>query len=237
MRIVSWLRQQHRNYVFSSSMKQLVKAPDSLETGSQLLRDLVYGWSNEAWSAADEYLGGCLEYARNTKGPILECGSGLTTLLLGVIAQRMGKEVWSMEHHPAWAQKVQGMLDKWGIRSVRLCRDDLRDYGGYSWYTVPAKGVPNDFGLVICDGPPGATPGGRYGMLPVMRERLRDGCVVLIDDVERQAERDLAARWAKEYDAKYEFKGDRKPYAVMRVPRAAAPGASAAPLAKVTAPQ
>ena len=68
-------------------------------------------------------------------GPILECGSGLTTLLVGVVAQRTGNSVWSLEHLSQWAERVQDDLDKYRIDAVNFYATPLNDYGEYDWYS------------------------------------------------------------------------------------------------------
>ena len=78
--------------------------------------------------------------------------------------------------------------------------------------------MPKDFSLVICDGPPARTPGGRYGLLPVMKSHLRPGCVILLDDVSRLEEREIIARWAEESGAKYSFEGAEKPFGILTLP-------------------
>jgi len=66
--------------------------------------------------------------------------------------------------------------------------------------------------MVICDGPPGATKGGRYGLVPVMKDRLRTGSFILLDDAAREQEQEIARRWMSELDASIETIGDAKPY-------------------------
>ena len=58
--------------------------------------------------------------------------------------------------------------------------------------------LPRDFGLVVCDGPPGTIQGGRYGLMPVMGEYLRPDCRILLDDTNRRKEKELIERWAGE---------------------------------------
>ena len=53
--------------------------------------------------------------------------------------------------------------------------------------------------LVICDGPPGDTRGGRYGLLPVCASHLADGCVILMDDAERMGEQAAISNWQNQY--------------------------------------
>jgi hypothetical protein len=181
------------------------------------VRDLIYGWGNEDWSAREEYLMACVRDALASRGPILECGSGLTTIVVGIIAQRDGKTLWSLEHAPAWAEPVRKYLRRYRLDRVHLCADALKDYAEFSWYDAPLDVMPGSFGLVICDGPPGETRGGRYGLVPIMKARLRPGCIVLLDDAGRIEERAIAKRWEVELPASCETLGTAKPFARMIV--------------------
>ena len=77
--------------------------------------------------------------------------------------------------------------------------------------------MPDDFSMVICDGPPGDTRGGRYGLLPIMKEKLSSKCIILLDDADRVSEQEVAARWSKELNIDFESLGSRKPYIKIRV--------------------
>ena len=66
------------------------------------------------------------------------------------------------------------------------------------WYKMP-----RDFALVVADGPPGDVKGGRFGLLPLLREHFAPGAVVLLDDAERPKERDVLAKWASEFGLAY----------------------------------
>jgi hypothetical protein len=217
-RMKKFLRDQHRRFVFRRAMCEFVGTPIDKTVSEDVLNDLIYGWGNEAWSARSEYIQEFLRIAANVQGPILECGSGLSTLLLGVVAQRTGSHVFSLEHHPQWARQVRTMLDKYHIISCTVCQAELRCFGDYDWYSVPKERLPNNFALVVCDGPPGHTPGGRYGLLPQMRDRLKPGCVLLLDDFQRREEREIMSRWANELRSEYVTAGSEKPYASLIVP-------------------
>lgn len=186
------------------------------ESSGNVISDLVYGWGNADWSGQDEYLRECVKHALVSKGPILECGSGLTTVLLGVIAQRVGTKLWSLEHLPTWGERVRQCLRRYGITSVELCTEPLKNYGGFDWYAAPLASMPIDFALVICDGPPSATRGGRYGLVSVMKRSLAPGCIILLDDAEREQEQAVARRWLLELPSGCERRGVRKPYFVLR---------------------
>ena len=213
-----FLRAAHRDLVFGRAMRRFLRQPDILtQPGNKVAADLIYGWGNESWSALDEYIVGCIEQALILDGPVLECGSGLSTLLIGAIAKSRCVSHWALEHHPEWAARVQSYLDRYGIDSVALCIKPLRDYGEFSWYDPPLESMPDSFAMVICDGPPGDTKGGRYGLGSVMKPSLRAGCVILLDDAGREQEIAVAKRWQAELDAPIEVIGDAKPYIRMTV--------------------
>jgi hypothetical protein len=194
------LKATYQRYVLNHAVRQLAGAisrEDDLPAG--LWSDLVYGWGND-YAAYPEYLKTVLRHAQNVDGPILEYGSGLSTLLLGLVADKRGLEVWSLEHIPVWAEKIHTELKSWWITNVHLCAARLQDYGTYVWYHFPWECLPTDFSLVVCDGPPADTPGGRYGLVPVMRSRLKAGCTILLDDANRAPERAILARWAQDLE-------------------------------------
>lgn len=208
------LKRAYLGLVFRPAMKRFLRNPEAYARPDHPgLHDLVRGWGNTGWSGQHEYLSACLAHALTTSGPILECGSGLTTVLVGEIARRRGLSHWALEHAPGWASRVQTFLTRYRIDSVALCTAPLKEYGEFAWYDAPLDRMPSDFSLVICDGPPGRTRGGRYGLMPVMQDRLAPGCVILLDDVRRKQESDTARRWASELDAALTLHGSDKPYA------------------------
>ena len=162
------------------------------------LQSLSLGWGNDGYAANLDYLEEVARSAASTPGPVLECGSGLTTLLLGLLAGSRGIEVRSLEHSATWQQRLATLLAKNRISNVEVLSSPLRDYGDFSWYDPPLQKLPDSFQLVVCDGPPGQTKGGRYGLLPVFGERLSKGAVIVLDDADRPAELELVNRWKKE---------------------------------------
>jgi hypothetical protein len=70
--------------------------------------------------------------------------------------------------------------------------------------------MPKRFGLVVCDGPPQkTTPGDRYGLLPVMRDRLNTGSIILFDDVKKDGADPVVSRWVQETEASVELFSSR----------------------------
>ena len=193
-------RAARRELAFRRAMKRFLRDPESCtHPESPVLIDLVHSWGNRDWSAWEEYLAACIGHALNAKGPILECGSGLSTVLVGAIAKKRGQNLWALEHIPACAGQVERYRRKYKLDSVVLCTTPFKDYGGYCWYDAPLDSMPDGFCLVVCDGPPSRrTKGGRYGLAPVMRDRLEPGCIILFDDAEREEDIAIARRWEAE---------------------------------------
>ena len=168
------------------------------------MEQLCTGWGNEAYSGNPEYLEEVIRRAATTSDPVLECGSGLTTILLGLFAGRRGVQVWTLEHDQEWYKRIAAALRRFRIDGIELILSPLRSYGEFSWYDAPIGRMPRRFGIVVCDGPPKTTtPGDRYGLVPVMRDRLGHGTVILLDDVQTQEPDPVLSRWLQETRASF----------------------------------
>jgi hypothetical protein len=211
------LRAAQRALTFRRAMRRFLKDPEACaQPGSPVLADLVAGWGNRGFSAKDEYLADCIRHALAAKGPILECGSGLSTILVGVVATRRRLHHWALEHAAEWAARTGRYLRRYEL-DVALCVAPLDDHGAFWWYDAPLQSMPERFALVVCDGPPGQTKGGRYGLVPIMRQRLEQGCVILLDDAGREEELAIARRWEGELGASLRILGATKPHIEMIV--------------------
>lgn len=104
---------------------------------------LIDEWGNESFSAGHEFLAACIEVAQQAQGPILECGSGVSSLAMAAT----GAEVHALEHDPAWISKVVEARDRLGLETLHVHYAPLKDgwYSGVEW---------PDCDIVVCDGPP-----------------------------------------------------------------------------------
>jgi hypothetical protein len=186
----------------------------SVSGRAKALPQLRMAWGNLGFTAGVSYLLAVLDYAESERGQVLECGSGLTTLLLALVAPPQA--VWSLEHLEEWRSRVQTRLRLAGTEANVLLAP-LTSYGRFEWYEVPAA-LPPEFRLVVCDGPPGTTPGGRYGLLPLLGDRLSRGAVILLDDAQRLDEQGVLQRWEKEAGWRYTMRDSgAAAYAVVTV--------------------
>jgi hypothetical protein len=195
-------KQALQDYQFARALRRIMQLSDGEFPSRQLLRELQLGWGNDSFAARYDYLEEVMRRASETTGPILECGSGLTTLLLGLYAGRRGVRTWSLEHLPEWHARVSNAVGRCDISGVNVCLAPLREYGEFHWYDLDLNKLPDRFSLVVCDGPPGTTHGGRYGLLPVLGERIREDALILLDDADREAEAEVLRRWAAETNAR-----------------------------------
>lgn len=175
------------------------------------VRQLVYGWGN-AWALQEELITELWHHAWQTRGPVLECGSGLSTLLLGIAAERQKFEVYSLEHDEGWYWRMFSLVQELGLSRVTLVYAPLTSYDRYDWY-APHPELPAGLSLVLCDGPPEATPGGRYGLIPQLHTLIAPDAVILLDDAARPGEQEVLLRWASEFGLQHEVGGRTKPYA------------------------
>jgi hypothetical protein len=210
---------KRRRAVFKEALEKFMTNPRAVMNGNDdVLPDLIYGWGNKEWSALDLYLRECLCQAAVANSAILECGSGLSTILLGVVAQQTGNTVWTLEHNRDWASRTARVLRRMKISSVHMMLAPLKAFGDFTWYDAPLNTMPNEFSIVVCDGPPANTIGGRYGLLPVMNDKLKAGCVILLDDTDRAEDRAIGIRWSDERNGRWEMRGARHPYMIISLP-------------------
>ena len=203
----------------------------AIGAGAQTLETyaaLVAAWNNP-WSIPVEELATLVGLVLATEGPILECGSGLSTLVMGSAAAP-GRELWALEDDAAWLARLNNEARRCRVTGLRLCYAPLRSYGAgaaaVDWYTLP-EGLPERFGLIFCDGPLRKTRGERVGILAAgVLERLAPGGALIMDDAEPDA---AAAALRSEIEARTGGRfhivnagGGRRPFAVLRRPAALA---------------
>jgi predicted O-methyltransferase YrrM len=165
---------------------------------------------------------------------ILECGSGVTTLVLAQACARLGHgRVTALEHQPEYAERTRALLRAHGVADRAEVRDaplEPIDLDGPSdrWYATSVL-PPSPIGLVVVDGPPaGRDPWARYPALPLLLDHLTEDAVVYVDDHKRPGERRTVARWLDEHP---DWELTRLPHeaGTARLERIPAPPSDAAP--------
>jgi predicted O-methyltransferase YrrM len=163
--------------------------------------ELSRAWGNEGYSADPEFLEESLRRVAAGPGTVLECGSGLSTVLMAIVGRATNTRIWSLEHNVGWFARVRSVLNRFRLRGTHLILSPLRSYGDFMWYEPPWSKLPHRFDLVICDGPPEETSGGRFGLVPLIRSRLSPGAVLLVDDAATETGGRVLTRWRDEFGA------------------------------------
>lgn len=154
------------------------------------------GWSLDRHTA--EELAAHLH--RTQPRTVLECGSGLSTVLLAEYASATGANVISLEHSAEYASRTRrdlagrDLLDYVDVRQAPLM-DLATPAGVLPWYGVH---VTESLDFVLVDGPPGKI--GRAGALFGLMPHLTDGAwEIWLDDADRDGERAAVDLWRSHY--------------------------------------
>jgi len=148
------------------------------DASADAFADAFAGWGNH-FAATSPLLYAAHEVVLQAKGPVLETGSGLSTLIMGIAAMKSGVRVHALEHDLDHFRRTAGALARYGINSVTLHYAPLRPYkAGFIWYEVPDD-LPASFEIVLCDGPQQRF--GRKGLYEMLSERI-EGALLIVDD-------------------------------------------------------
>ena len=156
--------------------------------------------ATRGWAASPDLLLLCWTLARDTAPrTIVECGSGVSTVLLAYACERNGAgQVIALDHDPDFAARTRTLLADHGLEDWAEVRDaplEPLPGDGRSWYRSDA--VPEGpIDLLLVDGPPtGDDESAREPALDVLYERLGAAAVVVVDDHVRDGERAMVDRW------------------------------------------
>lgn len=172
-------------------------------------------WGNIGFMASLSYLRKISTAVHSTEGPILECGSGLTTLLMGLLTRDRKIPLFALEHHETWQKRMEAIVERYGLDHVTIVKAPLKNFGEYEWYDFDKSILPRDVKLVVCDGPPGSIKGSRYGLIPEMDEYLSSCCTILLDDANRKNEKWVMENWKSRHGFNYQLIGGFQKFALV----------------------
>lgn len=160
------------------------------------------------WALSPDLLQRILEVIHREKPRlVLETGSGVSTLITAYCLKRFGGgRVISLEHDAEYAATNRDMVARHGLQDlVTIVHAPLKEIAigddKWLWYDLDGLSLEAPIDLLLIDGPPAAIqPLARYPALPLLFDRLRDGATIILDDGARPDERQIAERWAGEFD-------------------------------------
>jgi predicted O-methyltransferase YrrM len=154
------------------------------------------------WSAAPDFLELIVDHVLARKpAVIVECGSGMTTLMLArCCALNGGGHVYSLENGADYAANTRAAIARHGLaQHSTVIHAPLRPYTldgrEYQWYDVGQLTI-GAIDMLVIDGPPGfIQKHSRYPALPLLRDRLADDCAIFMDDAARPDEQEIVEMW------------------------------------------
>jgi len=161
--LAAYLRR--KNGLVDDHIAHLINKFKKREETAHDYTDLLNSWDNE-WSPPVDELYAIMEIARQTKGKILECGSGLTTLLLS----STDNEVTSLEEDDGWLLRINEIAKKCGV-SPNVVKCDVVD----GWYNFS----PEEYSMILIDGPRGHN---RENIVNKISS-VPFGCTIIVDDI------------------------------------------------------
>jgi hypothetical protein len=172
---------------------------------NEWLQDVRHLWGNEGYSARISLLHTIVDIGSRleTGAQVVEVGSGLSTLLLNRLCRVRGANLVALEHVADWKRLIDRLL---GDERIVLYAP-LKSYGEFDWYELPSSFPSGPYSLVVVDAPPEqATPGGRFGFLPVLGPQMSADCITIVDDY--RPEKPWIAKLREQCGAEFEVTGE-----------------------------
>lgn len=171
--------------------KEIGEGKDTLDTYLELTR-----FADNHWAMPADILQMTAELARKAQGPILEMGSGLSTIVMAAACP--GQTVWCVEHDPLWALMLERNVAAAGLKNVTLVTTELKA----GWYDLAKyiADMPGKFSIAVVDGPP-RVAGDRMRFFDVFGNKCG---AILCDDADDPGYAERLSDWARNHDRIFE---------------------------------
>ena len=162
------------------------------------------------WSAAADFLdiitSHCLAEKPET---IVECSSGLTTLVLSRCCQLNQRgHVYSLENGEEYVDRTRRQLGDFSLQGqvdvvyAPLQETQVNDEV-FRWYRLDETLAQLEkIDMLVIDGPPGFIQRhSRQPAVPLLISKLSPGAAVFLDDAAREDEQAIVKQWLQQYPA------------------------------------
>ncbi len=175
---------------------------EKVRLGTETFGDLTEAANYIAnpFGAIEDVLALCVKLARKATGPIIEAGSGLTTVLM---AAATDQKVYCLEHHGLYAAELRQFAAEAGVTNIALCIQPIKD----GWYDLSdvIEDLPDHFALGLNDGPPR-----QVGSRMEFFDHFGDRCeTIIVDDADDPGYAEALKGWAAKNDRRIDFIAER----------------------------
>ncbi len=159
------------------------------------------------WAASPDFLRNVMVHHRRHRPAVtVECGSGVSTLILARCVQLNGSgHVFSLEHDPGHAAKTRQTLEQHGLQTFATVIDaplqetQIDEWQG-KWYAYQLLPQGLAINLLVIDGPPFfSSPLARYPAVPLLKPNLQPAAAVFLDDAARPDEQRCVELWLRNH--------------------------------------
>jgi len=84
------------NFNFHRALERIARGAPTQVPDRKMIEELFFASANQSYGADPEFLEEVVRRSAATTEPILECGSGLATILLGLFAGAREVPVWTL---------------------------------------------------------------------------------------------------------------------------------------------
>lgn len=135
---------------------------------------------------------------------VIECGSGISTIIMAKALADQGGRIVSVDHDATWQNLVRKMSG--GLECIDFIHTALKSKGigqEFDWYDQQI--LYNELGdqkfdMGFVDAPiANRTPQARFPAFPLLKSYFDESFALFLDDTNREGERKIANEWAKEY--------------------------------------
>lgn len=159
------------------------------------------------WTVLPDFTANFINIVTETKpSVIVECGSGLSTLIFGYLVKNgMISKCISIEHNKQFYESTKADLIKHQLENfVNLIYAPLKPViindKEWFWYDTEIIEMKiNRIDLLLVDGPPGQIQKhSRYPGVPLLKKFFNANSIILVDDSSRSDEQEIINRWLLE---------------------------------------
>jgi glycosyltransferase involved in cell wall biosynthesis len=171
---------------------------------NKFLNAEIHFHKQKPWVVLPDFIQHFIELVKESKpSTIVECGSGLSTLVGGyMVKNKIIKNFISIEHEEQFYEATLDDLKKHTLEKyVTLLYAPLKriSINGEEWFwynTDRFETTINQIDLLLVDGPPGKIQKhSRYPAFPLLKKFFHKNTAVVLDDSNRPDEKEIINRW------------------------------------------
>jgi glycosyltransferase involved in cell wall biosynthesis/predicted O-methyltransferase YrrM len=202
-RSVEDIRKEQRR--LEANLRTELQLRDMLTASESSKREAAITPLNPAWQLSSHAMQELVRHVLlDQPKVVVVCGSGASTMWIGRALRRVGVgRVIALENSADGVAIVTGLLQHEGLSSVEIRHAPMEpiQVAGHQqpWYSASAIADVEEIDLLFVDGPPGRTNKlARYPAVPALRDKLRPGATVMLDDCHRRDEKETLRKWLAE---------------------------------------